>query len=448
MAQKNKLSVGDEPSQINVVEDTSDVKKLNKNPILIVTAVIIILVLALLYATSQRGTKVQDRGVGETTQKTTPIQETSKEEFLADLEKDGGGAMGAIPPAPLASANTSVNVNSDPLADPFAQQNGSIPPSPNGNGAVSSAQSGQVQKRDNPPNMFEEARREQIMNGLKNGMKALDVPSKTGLATIPPSAPGTSAGATPQQAQANAMSGYIDKIMGMGGMGNQIGGVAPDDATKNKNFLKEESSYDYLYSKKTAQRTPFEVKTGTVIPAVLITGVNSELPGKMKAQISENVYDTATGKYLLIPQGSTLVGDYSSNVVYGQSRVLVAWNRIIFPDGHTLNLGNMNGIDREGYSGFQDEVDNHYFRIFGSALVMSAITGGAAVSSNNSGAQMTQTPSDQMIASMIAQLGQVGIQMIQKNLKVAPTIMIRSGYKFNVFVTKDMILEPLKIKLR
>jgi len=210
---------------------------------------------------------------------------------------------------------------------------------------------------------------------------------------------------------------------------------------ENTLFMKQKNSFDYLPSKKTAAYSKYEIKTGTLIPGILITGINSKLPGAIKAQVSENVYDTATGNYLLIPQGTTIVGKYSSHVQFGQDRVLISWNRLIFTDGHTLNIGNMNGIDQQGYTGFEDQVDNHYFQIFGSAFLLSLLSGdfffedGYLVISGqtSSGTQTTPSPLEQAAA-----------QMIQKQLSVSPTIEIRPGYKFNIFVTKDIILEPLK----
>lgn len=447
MLQKNKHLDGDEPSSIKPISDTDDVKKLNKNPILIISGVVIVVVLALLYVAGTRSAPTKLEANGEVVETNGVASSASTlDELEARGQQDTNNSSyppimmsenGSVPPAPL---------NSDPLADPFApqpSQNGSVPPAP------MAQQNGGTKP---PPNPFEEFRREQAMKSLKAGYSAMETPSKTGLVTMNPNTQnqGMAQQLTPQQQQMKIMDGYVDKIMGIASP-NATASTASvtDNSSANKQFLGEIPSYDYVAGKKTAQLNPFEVKTGTVIPAVLITGVNSELPGKMKAQISENVYDTATGKYLLIPQGSTLVGDYSSGVVYGQKRVLTAWNRIIFPDGKTLNIGNMNGADREGFSGFQDEVDNHYMRIFGSAFMMGAITGGIAYSAPQSNPNSTvQTPSDQMIASMIAQLGQVGIKMIQKNMNVAPTITVRAGYKFNVFVTKDMRLEPLKMKLR
>ena len=214
---------------------------------------------------------------------------------------------------------------------------------------------------------------------------------------------------------------------------------------KNELFLKEQQpSYDYLNTTKTKPISPYEMKTGTLIPSILITEINSDLPGLIKAQVSENVFDTATGQHLLIPQGSTLIGVYSSNVQYGQNRVLIAFNRIIFPDGDTLNIGMMNGVNQQGASGFNDHVNNHYLKIFGSAILMGAITGGIASSDTTQQNQYIESNRQKMIGSLISELGQVAKQMIQKNINIAPTLKIRAGYKFNIFTTKDIILEPLE----
>ena len=188
---------------------------------------------------------------------------------------------------------------------------------------------------------------------------------------------------------------------------------------------------------------PYEIKTGTVIPGVMITGVNSDLPGSMIAQVSHHVYDTATGRHLLIPQGSKLYGAYDSRVIYGQSRVLIAWNRVIFPDGSAVTLGAMPGTDMSGYAGFADQVDNHYLRIFGSSMLMSLITGSTsyAVDSVSNGAgsgRDATTVQDAMASALAAQLGQTTQTLLQRNLNIKPTLEIRPGYQFNVVVTKDI----------
>lgn len=195
-----------------------------------------------------------------------------------------------------------------------------------------------------------------------------------------------------------------------------------------------------LGSKVQAPRTPYEIRSGFVIPATLISGINSSLPGQIIAQVSQNVYDTATGSHLLVPQGSRLVGNYGSDVEYGQSRVLIGWQRIIFPDGKALDIGDMPGADGAGYSGFKDKVNNHYFRIFGSAFLMSGVTAGVALSQDtgSGNGDDRQRASDAMSEALGQQLGQVTAAMIAKNLNIAPTLEIRPGYRFNVVVTKDM----------
>lgn len=194
-----------------------------------------------------------------------------------------------------------------------------------------------------------------------------------------------------------------------------------------------------------APRTPYELRAGFVIPGTLISGINSELPGKIVAQVSQNVFDTPTGKHLLIPLGSRLVGEYSSEVVYGQARVLVAWQRIVFPDGKAMDIGSMPGADGAGYAGFNDLVDNHYLRIFGSALLMSAISAGVQysqqgnnqVTSSGNGVY-SQNASSVLSQALGQQLGQTMAQMIRKNMNIAPTLEIRPGYRFNIMVAKDL----------
>ncbi len=211
-------------------------------------------------------------------------------------------------------------------------------------------------------------------------------------------------------------------------------------AQKMAFYMKKQPAADYLPHTRNKQRSPLEIKTGTVIPATMLGGLNSDLPGMILAQVSQNVYDTATGDYLLIPQGSRLVGTYDSAVAYGQSRALVAWTRIVYPDGSTLDLGGMPGTDQSGYAGLHDQVDRHYFRIFGSALLMSVITGAYDYSqgtSNNTGT--TRTAGDTMSSAVAREMSQTSQALLRKNLNIQPTIKIRPGYKLNVMVRRDII---------
>lgn len=185
-------------------------------------------------------------------------------------------------------------------------------------------------------------------------------------------------------------------------------------------------------------RTPYELRAGFVLPAILVSGINSDLPGQVIGQVSQDVFDTATGKWKLIPQGSRLIGQYSSDVAYGQARVLIAWQRIVFPDGKALDIGAMPGADGAGYSGFHDQVNNHYLRLFGSALLMSAVTAGIAISQPDYNFADRRDARAAMSEALGQQLGHVTAHMIAKNMGIAPTLEIRPGYRFNVVATKDL----------
>jgi type IV secretion system protein VirB10 len=194
-----------------------------------------------------------------------------------------------------------------------------------------------------------------------------------------------------------------------------------------------------LNSSMSVPRSPYELRAGAVIPAILISGVNSELPGQIIAQLSENVYDTARGYSLLLPQGSRLIGEYTSNVGYGQSRLMVVWKRIVFPDAKALDIGAMPGTDGAGYGGMKDQVNNHYFRLFAGAVMLSAIEAAVIKSQPQSGISLYPTTQQALDQSLGNQLGQTATQLIQRNMNIAPTLNIRPGYRLNVMVTKDMV---------
>jgi len=153
-------------------------------------------------------------------------------------------------------------------------------------------------------------------------------------------------------------------------------------------FMTTVADNDYLNSSLQAAKSPYEIKAGSIIPATMINGLNSDLPGQIIAQVRENVYDSSTRRFLLIPQGARLVGLYDSNISYGQERVLVAWNRLIYQDGSSINLKTMPGTNLEGYAGFDAEVNNHYWKIFGSSFIMGVITAGMQYSQNNTNANV------------------------------------------------------------
>ena len=188
--------------------------------------------------------------------------------------------------------------------------------------------------------------------------------------------------------------------------------------------------------------SPYEVKAGTIIPGVLLTGVNSDLPGQLIAQVRESVFDTETGQHLLIPQGARLVGLYGHQTVYGQERVLITWKRVIFPNGTSLSLKDgMPGTDALGAAGFQDEVNHHLVRVFGSALLLSVISAGLQLSQIPDFGQGFSGPTvgNVLGAAVGQQLGQTSSELIRRGMNVSPTIEVRPGYAFNVMVTQDLV---------
>lgn len=181
--------------------------------------------------------------------------------------------------------------------------------------------------------------------------------------------------------------------------------------------------------------------TGFVIPATLITGINSDLPGQIIAQVSQNIYDTATGRHLLVPQGTKVIGNYDSGIIFGQERVLVTWHRLVFPDGKNIDIGGMAASDQSGYAGANDLVNNHYMKLFSSAILLSVVSA-AATYTQDKYAQKNDTDttaSGALAQSFGNQMGQTTLQVIQKHMNVSPTLEIRPGYKINVMVSKDII---------
>lgn len=263
--------------------------------------------------------------------------------------------------------------------------------------------------------------------------------------------PMNAAGASPTWGGSGPVSAAAQRMQQNGDLQSAalkaaLGGQDPNGQDAKNDFAQKEFRSGYLTATREAPLSKYEVKMGTVIPAIMISGVNSDLPGELIAQVSQDVWDTASGRYLLIPQGSKLFGVYDSRVMFGQNRVLVAWTRVTFPDGSALDLGHMSGADQGGYAGFSDKVNNHYTKIFGSALLMSVISAGVQLSQPKNDSPFGQPSAAQTAAGAMAQqLANTGNALLQKNLNIQPTIEVRPGYRFNVMVSKDIILpEPYR----
>ncbi len=250
-------------------------------------------------------------------------------------------------------------------------------------------------------------------------------------AQVAPAAPG------------NALAGFDPLAAGPASTAAQ-----PTDPTATQNrqdqketFLKGGSTETRNSGNLQMPASPYQVMAGTVVAGALVTGIKSDLPGDVIATVTEPVYDTATGKFLLIPQGSRLLGKYNSQVSYGQSRVQVVWNRIILPDTSSLTLDNLVGTDPAGYSGLEDGVDYHWNRIVAGAVLTTLLGVGAelaAPENRQDGNRIVIAGRDSAQDSV----NQVGQEMTRRNMNIQPTLTERPGLPVRIIVNRDLVLRP------
>jgi type IV secretory pathway VirB10-like protein len=208
------------------------------------------------------------------------------------------------------------------------------------------------------------------------------------------------------------------------------------DATRRQAFLERASDRRTVSAERlTGLTSPNILQAGSIIPAALITGIRSDLPGLVTAQVTQNVYDSPTGRILLIPQGSRLIGDYDSDVEFGQSRVLLAWNRLILPDGRSIVLERQPASDPRGFAGLQDGTDYHWGGVMKAARVSTLLGAGAELGSGSDGnlARAFRRGTQDSV-------GRAGEQIVGRELNVKPTLTIRPGYPVRVLVTRDIVL--------
>ena len=189
----------------------------------------------------------------------------------------------------------------------------------------------------------------------------------------------------------------------------------------------------------TPPASPYVLQAGSVIPAALITGIRSDLPGLITAQVTQHIYDSPSGQIMLIPQGTRIVGEYSNDVGFGQRRVLLVWNRLIFPNGRSIILERQPGADTEGYAGLEDGVDHHWWDLAKAAGLSTLLAVGA---------ELTMDDDDRLVQAIRngAQdtINDAGQQIVQRQLQVPPTLTIRPGFPMRVIVTRDLVLEPYR----
>lgn len=446
MAQTDPMSPDTSPTRI---KSSSGVRRVNNVPLFLVIGALAVFLIVMVMVASDRAAK-QRETPAKAAEKGGGDSSRSARDIIGDRRD---GVVTARPPTPLAIPEDSV---------------AGVPSSPPGS-LPAPAEMPRPPERDEVAERIAQAKLARLEEAVRARTTvqveaARSAPSSQGsLASLP--APATRGDAMARMAAAQqqasaALAGdptaaYRARVAQLQAAGlvpaSGSGGASDSTATPllaavgrpNDMSQFSGSSGDRwrLETDVQAPRSSYELRAGFVIPATLISGINSDLPGQIVAQVSQDVYDTASGKFKLVPQGSRLVGAYSSNVAYGQSRVLVAWQRIVFPDGKALDIGSMPGGDGAGYAGFNDQVDNHYARVFGSALLMSGVVAGATFSQSRNavtGTASAPTAGSALSEALGQQLGQATAQMISKNLNIAPTLQIRPGFRFNVIVVKDL----------
>ncbi len=270
-----------------------------------------------------------------------------------------------------------------------------------------------------------EARKAGVFFALRGGSKApVSVPRADGEVFASPSVGAPSDG--------NSITALAPGLSGDGGasFGEQVGKLS---------FLKTGPGRDVLnrYPLQTPI-SPFQIMAGTIIAGSLVTGLNSDLPGFVIAHVTEPVYDTKTGRHLLIPQGSRLMGRYDARVGFGQNRALVIWQRLIRPDGSSIVIDNLPATDAGGGAGLADRVDHHTWKLFQGAVLATVL---------NIGAELASSDDDDDLAAALRDGGgdaanRVGQKVVERSLNVQPTIKVRPGWPLRVVVHKDLILNP------
>ena len=293
------------------------------------------------------------------------------------------------------------------------------------------------------------------------GKPILDAQKRGDVAALPPVGSGPApnpaadaAAAARQRAEQEREAARGSRLFFAGGTTGSVGGslasppaggdppssapaTAPSsDAARRQAFLERASDRRTVSSERlVGLAAPAILQAGSVIPAALITGIRSDLPGLVTAQVTQNVYDSPTGRILLIPQGARLIGDYDADVAFGQNRVLLAWNRLILPDGRSVVLERQPAADTQGFAGLQDGTDYHWGGVLKAALVSTLLGAGAELGSGDDGnlARAFRRGTQDSI-------NRAGEQIVSRELNVRPTLTIRPGFPVRVLVTRDLIL--------
>ena len=243
----------------------------------------------------------------------------------------------------------------------------------------------------------------------------------------------------PAAAAGSGSPGGTAPLVDQAALDSNVGASQPTESDRKLSFLN--GPVDRRVTSADAVQAPAAnsvLQAGAVIPAALLTGLRSDLPGQITAQVTEAVYDSPTGKILLIPQGARLIGQYDAQVAFGQNRALLVWNRIVMPNGRSVVLERQPGADAEGYAGLQDQIDNHWGALFKAALLSTILSVGSEAGTSNDENSLV----DAIRRGASDSISQTGRQAVGRSLQVQPTITVRPGLPVRVIVTRDLVMEP------
>jgi type IV secretion system protein VirB10 len=346
---------------------------------------------ALIYALQTRHGANQGQELYSTDNRTTP-------DGLAGLPKDYSSVPKLGPPLPGDLGRPILN----------AQEAGKSVPAP----PIAMPNPGVSQEEQRRLQETESARTAQLFSSTQT--RPANNPAPVANSTTPPQTDLAGLGLAPQPSTPSAQDRQLAFL-------NQT----PDKRTVSPDRVAAPASANVL-------------QAGAVIAAALITGIRSDLPGQITAQVTENIFDSPTGHILLIPQGTRVVGLYDNSVGFGQRRVLLVWNRLIFPNGRSIVIERQPGADAEGYAGLEDGVDYHWGELFKAAALSTILSVGAEAGSSSQQSDIVRALR-QGASDSVSQTGQ---QIVQRQLNIAPTLTIRPGFPVRVIVTRDLVLEP------
>lgn len=426
MTQSLKLGTSDEAVAPRI-------RRLNRLPIIVAIVLVVLFFGVIFYGLSTRGLKFGG-GEGDAAPGSGPAS------TYADQLKQGipDGIIGEpiqtpLQPVPVVITETASNpftpeVKETPVAEPVTRQ---LEPEEVWRARL---------EREQQEQILRELHRQRLASVQANDA-AYDSPIAVNLGDL-----AAGVGSEPPKSDSGNGSTRMPTALDLYASAMQAGlagqNVDPNGQAEKERFFNQDiADLGYLPKQVVPQLSPYELKRGSVIPATLVTGINSDLPGRITAQVSQNVFDSATGRHLLIPQGSKLFGRYDSKVSFGQNRVLVIWTDLIFPSGATLQLGGMAGTDAAGYGGFTDRVDNHYLQTFGSAILVALLGAGTEmmIPQDRNALGTGNSAEDAARRSFAETFGQMSEQTVSRNLNVQPTLEIRPGYRFNVLVDQDIV---------